>query len=161
MVKILIILMLLSTVCFGQYVDALSKLSISAIAGKDSVNIYMEALNGSGSLTSYKVPLDSLLQYGSTRLAASIATVTSTSTIDSTYGIILVNATSGSITLNLTAVASLQTGKRFIIKRTDSSANTVTVDPSSSETIDDETTQTLNQYDCLEIFSDGSEWWIK
>ena len=40
-------------------------------------------------------------------------------------------------------------------------ANQVTIDADGSETIDDETTQTLpSQYDSIHIVSDGTEWWI-
>ena len=39
-------------------------------------------------------------------------------------------------------------------------AGVVTVDGNASETIDGETTQTVNQYDLLEIVSDGANWVI-
>jgi len=60
MVKILMIVLLMSTICFGQYVDDLSKLTVANIVAKDSVNLYVEALNGSSALTPYKLPLDTV-----------------------------------------------------------------------------------------------------
>jgi len=155
------IIFLMSGICFSQSFNDDTKLTVAQIAAKDSVNFFSQALNDLSALNDYKMPLDTLMQYLSSRIGAYITTVTDTTTLTAVHGIVLVNAASGGVELDLTAVASLQTGKRFIIKRIDSSSNSVTVDPNSSETIDDETLQTLNQYDCLEIFSDGSEWWIK
>jgi hypothetical protein len=73
---------------------------------------------------------------------------------------ILCNATGGSFTITLPAVAS-HTNRIYNIKKIDSSANTVTVDGNSSETIDDATTAVLTtQHESITIQSDGSEWWI-
>ena len=70
------------------------------------------------------------------------------------------NATSGVITLDLpTAVGN--GGRTYYFKKTDSSANAVTIDPNGAQTIDGETTVGLgNQYDYLLIESDGSNWTI-
>jgi len=69
----------------------------------------------------------------------------------------LVNATSGAVTLTLpTAVGN---GASFIIKKTDSSANIVTIDGASSETIDGDLTYKLyDQYNYVEIVSNGTNW---
>lgn len=70
------------------------------------------------------------------------------------------DATNGAITINLpTAVGN--DGKRYWIKKIDSSANAVTVDGDGAETIDDAATFILNsQYDTLAIVSNGAEWWV-
>lgn len=73
---------------------------------------------------------------------------------------ILCNASGGSFTITLPAVAS-HTNRIYNIKKIDSSANAVTVDGNNSETIDDGTTAILTtQYESITIQSDGSEWWI-
>ena len=71
---------------------------------------------------------------------------------------IIIDATSGNVTVDLPTAGS---GKReFWFKRKDSSANTVTIDGDGSETIDGATTKTLaSQYDKLHIHSDLTEWW--
>lgn len=71
-----------------------------------------------------------------------------------------VNATSAAVTITLPAADQCQ-GKRITVKKTDVSANTVTVDGNGAETIDDATTQVITtQYDSICVMSDGSEWWI-
>jgi len=96
-------------------------------------------------------------------LGASVNITTYTSgihSVDVSDYMIVADATSGAITLNLPAVSS-NTGKVYNIKKIDSSLNTVTIDGNSSETIDDSTTIVLNsQYDSVTIVCDGTEWWI-
>lgn len=72
-----------------------------------------------------------------------------------------VSAAGGTSTITLPA-ASAQAGKRYTIKKSDSSANTVVVTRAGSDTIDGNTTFTLSiQYQAVTITSDGtSEWWI-
>lgn len=73
---------------------------------------------------------------------------------------ILCNATSAAFTITLPAAAS-HTGRIYNIKKTDSSANAVTIDGNASETIDGTTTKILNtQYDRLMIQCDGSNWHV-
>ncbi|MHA1280345.1 MAG: hypothetical protein ACTSQ8_24495 [Candidatus Helarchaeota archaeon] len=60
MVKRLLIYLLFTGACFAQYVNDLEKPTVATITAKDSVNLYIEALNGSSVLTPYKLPLDSL-----------------------------------------------------------------------------------------------------
>lgn len=69
----------------------------------------------------------------------------------------LVNATSGAITITLpTAVANQAC---FIIKKVDSSTNTVTIDAYSTETIDGDLTYKINdQYNYVELVSNGTNW---
>jgi hypothetical protein len=70
------------------------------------------------------------------------------------------DASGGSFTITLLA-ASGNTGMRLLIKKTDSSGNTVTIDGNASETIDGSTTQVINtQYECYELICSGSNWYI-
>ena len=77
-----------------------------------------------------------------------------------TDDVILCDASGGGFTVTLyTAVG--YSGKEIEIKKTDSSTGVVTVDGNASETIDGQTTMTLNfQYSSMRIISDGSNWYI-
>ena len=74
--------------------------------------------------------------------------------------VLLVNCTDGAITINLPAAAS-NTNKTYTIKKTDSSANAITIDGNSSETIDGATTFTISlQWDAFDFICDGSNWYV-
>lgn len=73
---------------------------------------------------------------------------------------ILCDATSGVVTITLPAVAGTS-GRLYVIKKIDSSANNVVVDGNGSEVIDGATTQTLTSiYESITIQSNGSAWYI-
>lgn len=75
-------------------------------------------------------------------------------------GVIYANATGGAITVALQAVADCK-GWKVTVKKVDASANAVTIDADSSETIDGATTYALSsQYDFVTIHSDGAEWFV-
>jgi hypothetical protein len=72
---------------------------------------------------------------------------------------ILVDTTSGNVTITLPAVAS-SAGTILLFKKK-VAANTVTIQAHASETIDGNNTQTItSQYGALRIICDGSSWWI-
>ena len=86
----------------------------------------------------------------------SVATSHTASLNDS---IVLVNATSGNKTVSLPTADKCKE-KRYVIKKIDTSANLVIVDPSGSELIDNITAQTLSvAYSSIDVVSDGSNWW--
>lgn len=94
----------------------------------------------------------------------SIETITTDETITAadlkTENVYLVDASSGAITVTLPALSTVSTAK-IIIKKTDSSANIVTVDGNGSETIDGNTSLLINeQYTTLSIVYGTSEWYI-
>jgi hypothetical protein len=73
---------------------------------------------------------------------------------------ILTDATAGAITISLPDASSLS-GKTYIIKKTDSSSNAVTIDPNGSQTIDGVTTYTLStQYKYVTVQAYGGSWLI-
>lgn len=73
---------------------------------------------------------------------------------------VLANATGGAMLLTL-PVASTLPGQIYVLKKTDSSANAVTIGCSGGESIDGAATQTLAiQYASLMVQSDGSNWII-
>ena len=106
---------------------------------------------------SYITNFDQILD--ASNLAFSYNSSSTSTSLTATDGINvqLVNAASGAVTVTLpTAVAN---NACFIIKKTDSSTNAVTVDAASSETIDGDLTYTLSdQYNYVEIVSNGTNW---
>lgn len=95
-----------------------------------------------------------------TSFASGIVSKTGAYTATATDHTILCNATSAAFTITLPA-SSGATRRRYVIKKTDSSANAVTIDGNASETIDGATTYALNnQYESVEIQCDGSNWHI-
>lgn len=71
------------------------------------------------------------------------------------------DTTGGSIEFDLPSAASVGNGKGFWFKKT-ASANTLTVDPNGTETIDDVSASfsTTRQYHAFFIASNGAEWYI-
>ena len=50
-------------------------------------------------------------------------------------------------------------GKRYVIRKSDASANTVTIDPAGAETVNGSATRVIStQYEAVEIVSDGAGW---
>ncbi len=75
--------------------------------------------------------------------------------------VILVDSTSGTVTITLLAAATAGDGFQVAIKKTDSSGNTVVIDGNASETIDGATTLTLStQYDVALLVSNGTNWFV-
>lgn len=124
--------------------------------GSDKQVIFLDSDNGD-LLTIYDGTNYYRLAYA--ERSSVITNVDSPFTPTDVNDIILVDASSGSITINLpTAVGN--TNLVFTIKRTDNSSNTVTVDANSTEIIEDEETKTLLFGDSMVIVSDGTQWWI-
>jgi len=94
------------------------------------------------------------------RIGATTRAVTATTTLTAADALLLVDTTSGAVTVNLPAVTS-SAGKRFTVKKTNAGANNVTLDGDGSETIDGAATLAWNtQYAAYTVQSDGSVWWI-
>lgn len=92
--------------------------------------------------------------------STAISAKTANYTLLATDGTILANATSGAIVLTLPSAVGLE-GKKFNIKKTDASANSVTVDGNGTQTIDGGTTAVLaDQHECITIQSDNANWHI-
>ena len=86
---------------------------------------------------------------------AQIQTVTANYTATASDGTILVNASSGNVTITLPAAAASNAGLKITIKKTDNSSNTVSVG-----TVDG-TTKTWNvQWQGYIVQSDGSNWYV-
>lgn len=88
-------------------------------------------------------------------------TVTANATLTDITGLvtILCNCTSGNITITLPTAVSNQAA--FNIKKIDTSTNTVTIDPATTETIDGALTVTIyDDDDFVQVQSDNSNWVI-
>jgi hypothetical protein len=87
-------------------------------------------------------------------------TITGDTTVTTANVVVFANATSGAIDVT-TYAATSNGGKTLIIKKIDSSVNTVDIIRSGSETIDGVTTVTLrHQYESITLISDNSNWFI-
>jgi hypothetical protein len=85
-----------------------------------------------------------------------VATTSSTSTISN--DITLATAGAGGITLTLPTAAA---GKVVIVKKVDTGAGNVTLDPPGAVTIDGAATKVLyHQYETMTCVSDGTNWFI-
>ncbi len=92
-------------------------------------------------------------------LATGVQTITAASdTLVNSDHTNLCDCTSNAITVNLPAASA---GQQFVIKKVDSSANTVTITGNGSETIDGAASQILYAQDeSITIASNGSGWYI-
>jgi|GEM_PF-4125577 len=71
---------------------------------------------------------------------------------------VLADASGGAITVTLPSPSA---NAEVIVKKIDSSTNTVTVAPSGTETIDGASQQVLDtQYEAIHVISDGTDWYI-
>ena len=128
------------------------------IEGNGDVNLfYTDAGNDRVGIKTAS-PIATFDVNGGVAMATAAKTTTYTATIDD-YAIYC-DASGGAFTVTLPAVANA-TGLVLHTKKTDSSANAVTIDGSGSETIDGATTRVISaQYDSIMIQCDGTEWWI-
>ena len=102
------------------------------------------------------LPLNNVILVGSLNVTQS--TLASSSTLDNTQFVVLADATGGDVSLSLPPSTGIG-GRTYHIKKTDSSVNKVTINPSGSETLDGQLTEDLIvQYESLHIITDGSNW---
>ena len=86
--------------------------------------------------------------------------ITSDITLNDTHTVVTVDASSAAVTLTLPIAANVS-GRYYVIKKIDSSANNVIIDANGSETIDGALTNIISaQYDSVSVISDASQWWI-
>ena len=79
-------------------------------------------------------------------------------TVTATDYTVAANASTGALSITLPTSAGI-TGKVYVVKKMDSTANVVTVATTSSQTIDGATTRALSlQYDAIMVQADGANW---
>jgi len=87
------------------------------------------------------------------------STVTTNTTLNGET-LVLVDASSGAVTITLPAAADF-VGQLIHIKKTDATTLAVIIDGNASETIDGSLNQTITtQYVSVTLVSDGTEWYI-
>ena len=92
--------------------------------------------------------------------ATPYTTITGDTTVTTSNEVVFANATSGAIDVTLYLAAS-NGGKTLTIKKTDSSANAVSILRAGSETIDGATSSILyHQNEAVTLISDNSNWMI-
>jgi len=130
---------------------------------------------GSGTVTSVAISVDNGLTINSGSPVTTSGTIALTinrdsftpvnsvstnTTLDDTYEIVLVDATSGTVTIVLPTAVGI-TGRKYYVKKIDSSSNLVTIDGNGSETIDDALTQSIGtRYNVFMVVSNGTNWSI-
>jgi hypothetical protein len=118
----------------------------------DSTNSFM----GVGAAVA--APTSTFFLVGS--FSTGLATKTANYTAAATDHTILVDASAGNVTITLPTAASIA-GREYCIKRIDTSANTVTIATTSSQTIDNAASDSLatTGRPTWRYKSDGSNWW--
>lgn len=92
-----------------------------------------------------------------------VSTTATSYTLTNNDYVLLCSPSGGSQTINLPAVANVQPGRAYYVKRDATATNTVTLDGSGSETINGATTRAVGAAGtaggCL-IVSDGTAWHV-
>lgn len=135
------------------------------LIGVEDLNIgsgtFSRSSSTGGTITMTKINLASLGLGAGSGIISSFSTVSTTPISAVVATGYLVNATSGNIQINLPTAASAGVGAVIFVKKTDSTANTVTVKPAGVEKIDDGTSFLLSlQNEFVKIESDGTQWWV-
>jgi hypothetical protein len=132
--------------------------SALAIAGGAKVTVFNPVITGIDAMTYWKKKIGTV--FYTTEAEYVVQSKTTTYTAALSDDLILGNATGGAFSVTLpTAVGC--SGKRYTVKKTDSSGNAVTVATTSSQTIDGVTTKALGtQYQSVAVVSDGANWQV-
>lgn len=134
--------------------------SISTSAGRPTLpNKILLPEDNANHLLDFRRRLLNLLQ---SAIFSDTTTITAAGTTALQFlpSVLLCDATAGNQTIALPRVGDFTTGTYFI-KKVDSSANTVTIDPDSTDVIDDAATFVLSvQYDSIFFVSNGTKWHI-
>lgn len=142
---------------YGFYAES------SLTGATNNYGFYSNIASGTGRWNFYAAGTAANYFAGSTTLnglVTALSSKTGNYTLTATDITVLGNATSGSITLTLPTAVGV-TGQTYFLKKTDSTANTVTVATTSSQTIDGQASKVLSiQYDGIQVASDGANWVI-
>jgi len=129
-----------------------------------NVQVATSAVGGANVDAGFKLDVQGTGRYTSTLLTTGIRVAYSSKSANyttlATDEVIAVDASGAARTITL-LTASSRAGQKFSIKKTDNSVNAVTINTTSSQTIDGASTYTLsNQYDGVTVISNGSNWLI-
>lgn len=122
--------------------------------GANAPTVHTRA-GGDGAITQFYNLLGTATRYGYRPTTA--ATITHV-VMDTR---ITASANAAAVTVNLISAATVGRGYELAVIKTDASANTVTIDPSGTQTINGASTYVLStQYQRVTIISDGTNWLI-
>lgn len=147
--------------CLAE-VDASDSTAVGCLAKVAATHINSVAVGKSSTTTrAHQVMLGTASEFvqhpGGLAVATKAVSATYTVSTTSDY-ILLANATSGAFTITLPAAASVP-GQVYLVKKTDSSGNAVTVKGNGAELIDGANTNVLSsQYALVRVVSTGSAW---
>lgn len=128
---------------------------------KPLVNNQVDADLWGGQLNTNWDSIDGLLYTATNTDITSISSVT-TLTASHRNHLVLCDASSAGFDVDLTAASTIGTDFTVTIKKTDATANVVTIDPNSSETIDGSASYLLrSQNDAVTLVCDGTNWRVK
>lgn len=100
---------------------------------------------------------------GADNTSYTVRVVAATTTLTNNDYVLSVEAPTANVVVNLPAVASIQPGREYVIKRDATATFTVTLDGAGSETINGATTRAVGAAGtsgaCV-IVSDGGEWHV-
>ncbi len=97
---------------------------------------------------------------GEAKFNCPVHTITSNTTLTINHHYVFANASSGNITITLPPASSSR-GREYVIKKIDSSSNSVIIDPNGNELIEGALTYSLTlQNQSVKIVCDGTQWWI-
>jgi hypothetical protein len=129
-----------------------------------NVQISTSAVGGANADAGYKLDVQGTGRFTGALLTAgrrqAYSSKSANYSITSTDEVIAVDASGAARTITLPTAASVS-GATYTIKKTDNSANAVTVGTTSSQTIDGSTTYSLaTQYKYVTVVSNGTNWLI-
>jgi len=139
---------------------AASNVTISGLPNSALTNSTATLGNATITLGSTTSSVGNLTVTNVTITGAAFAYVAKTAgyTVTATDYTVAANASTGALSITLPTSVGI-TGKVYVIKKMDSTANVVTVATTSSQTIDGATTRALSlQYDAISVQADGANW---
>jgi hypothetical protein len=88
-----------------------------------------------------------------------VRAITASTTVRVIDEALVVDATAGNVTVTL--ISAVATPNRYVVKKVDATANTVTIDGAGTETIDGATTKVLSaQWETVTLIPSGGNWYV-
>lgn len=164
---------------FGAHYQDITKMTAPASPGANDIRLYVDTAdtklkikNNAGTVVdlhdktpsahavSHKLDGSDALVLKGLRTGYLLVNTTPVTLSATTDQLVKVDATGGARTVNLPTAASID-GQFYTIIKSDSGANTVTIDAASSETINGSLTYVLTaQYQTVTLRSDGTNWLV-
>lgn len=125
-----------------------------------SFNLYARALEDISTVASFTLSLSALPTLSALSVRSPSGTVSGTYNVQADDYLILADASAGPVVINFPAAATNK-DRTILVKKIDSSANTVTIEGFGSETIDGDTAAVIAiPFTSLTHICDGSNWQI-